>query len=171
MELRKAADPGNLCFLSDEELRARLTPQQYAVAAKGATERPFDNAYWNNHESGLYLDVVSGQPLFSSRAKYDSGSGWPSFWEPLSEDALTLLEDRSFGMVRIEVRSASSGAHLGHVFEDGPPPTGRRYCMNSAALRFVPATRLKEEGLEAYSGLFEGEGSSGATGRPSLPER
>jgi peptide methionine sulfoxide reductase msrA/msrB len=118
--------------------KTSLTPEQRRVALEGGTEPPFANAYWNNHEPGVYLDVVSGDLLFRSEDKYDSGSGWPSFTKPASSDALVEREDRGHGMVRTEVRAAKSGIHLGHVFDDGPRPRGLRYCMNSAALRFVP---------------------------------
>ncbi len=153
--MRKEANPAYVCVVNDVELSERLTPLQFAVTRKGATERPFDNAYWNNHEEGVYVDVIDGTPLFVSTTKYDSGTGWPSFWEPLDLDALDLVEDRSFGMVRTEVRAKKSGAHLGHLFDDGPEPTGKRYCMNSASLRFVPASELEREGLGEYRELFE----------------
>ncbi|MCA1950488.1 MAG: peptide-methionine (R)-S-oxide reductase MsrB, partial [Treponema sp.] len=110
---------------------------------------------WNNHKEGIYVDVIDGTPLFSSNSKYDSGTGWPSFWEPLDKNALELLEDRSFGMIRVEVRSKSSGAHLGHVFTDGPEPTGLRYCMNSASLRFIPKEELEAAGLGRFMSLFK----------------
>ena len=126
---------------SDDELRARLTPLQYEVTQRGGTEPAFRNEYWNEKRPGIYVDVVSGEPLFSSKDKFDSGTGWPSFTRPLEPANVVEIEDRSQGMVRIEVRSRSAGSHLGHVFDDGPPPTGRRYCVNSAALRFIPAER------------------------------
>lgn len=123
---------------SDEELRERLTPGQYAVTCQCGTEPPFDNEYWDHKESGIYVDIISGEPLFSSAAKYDSGTGWPSFFEPINPDEIVEVEDTSHGTQRIEVRSKTGNAHLGHVFPDGPDPTGLRYCINSAALRFVP---------------------------------
>ena len=139
---------------ADAELRARLTPLQYHVTRENGTEPPFKNEYWNNHRAGIYVDVISGEPLFSSLDKFESGTGWPSFTKPIEADRVVEKVDHSFG-VRSEIRSKSSDAHLGHVFDDGPPPTGMRYCMNSAALRFVPVEKLKEEGLAQYLPLFE----------------
>ena len=141
----------------DAELRQRLTPLQYDVTQREGTEPPFHNEYWDEHRDGIYVDVVNGVPLFSSRDKYDSGTGWPSFTRPLSEDAVTKREDRKLFSTRTEVRSAGSDAHLGHVFPDGPRPTGQRYCMNSAALRFVPRTELAAEGYGEYEALFDEE--------------
>jgi len=124
--------------LSDEEWRRRLAPEQYRVARLGGTERAFTGEYWDTKEEGTYLCVCCGAPLFSSETKYDSGTGWPSFWEPIDPKAVRYEEDLSYGMRRIEVLCARCDAHLGHVFPDGPPPTGQRYCMNSASLRLVP---------------------------------
>jgi peptide methionine sulfoxide reductase msrA/msrB len=140
---------------SEEELRAMLTPLQYSVTQENGTERSFDNEYWDNHEVGLYVDVVSGEPLFSSTDKYDSGSGWPSFTRPVEPDSVIAVEDRSLFQSRVEVRSRIADSHLGHVFEDGPPPTGVRYCINSAALRFIPVDEMEREGYAAYLYLFE----------------
>ena len=140
---------------SDEELRRRLTPLQYKVTRKDGTEPAFSNAYWDNHEPGIYVDIISGAPLFSSTDKYDSGTGWPSFTRPLDPDQIVEKEDRGFFSVRTEVRSKLADAHLGHVFDDGPPPTGLRYCMNSAALRFVPQADLVKEGYGEYVNLFK----------------
>jgi methionine-R-sulfoxide reductase len=139
---------------SDEELRKKLTRIQYAVTQHDATERPFNNAYWDHHEAGIYVDVVSGEPLFSSRDKYDSKTGWPSFTRPLEPANVRTRTDRLLGFARTEVRSALADSHLGHVFDDGPRPTGLRYCMNSAALRFVPVASLEAEGYARYLPLF-----------------
>lgn len=141
----------------DAELRQKLTPLQYEVTQREGTEPPFHNEYWNEHRDGIYVDVVSGVPLFSSRDKYDSGTGWPSFTRPLSQNSVTTREDHKLFSTRIEVRSAVGQAHLGHVFPDGPRPTGQRFCMNSAALRFVPREELAAEGYGEYEALFDKE--------------
>ncbi|MFM6929313.1 MAG: peptide-methionine (R)-S-oxide reductase MsrB [Bdellovibrio sp.] len=128
------------CGLPEDEaeLKKLLTPEQYQIMVQNGTEAPFKNTYWDHHEVGIYVDAISGEPLFSSSDKFDSGTGWPSFTKAISAAALKELPDHSYGMVRVEIRSASSNSHLGHLFDDGPPPTFKRYCINSASLKFVP---------------------------------
>jgi peptide methionine sulfoxide reductase msrA/msrB len=142
----------------DEDLRRSLTPEQYAVTQRGVTEPPFENEFWNEHRAGIYVDVVSGEPLFTSLDKFDSGCGWPSFTRPVEEAGIVEREDGGHGMLRTEVRSGKADSHLGHVFDDGPAPTGLRYCINSAALRFVPLERLEEQGYGRFLPLFKKEG-------------
>ena len=153
---------------SDEDIKKRLTPLQYQVTQREGTEPAYKNEYWDNHRHGIYVDVVSGEPLFSSLDKFDSGTGWPSFTKPLEPDNVSARDDRTFFMKRTEVRSKHAGSHLGHVFDDGPRPTGQRYCMNSAALRFVPVEKLEEEGYGQYLSLFEKAGvvAAKASGSP-----
>jgi peptide-methionine (R)-S-oxide reductase len=140
---------------ADVDLRKHLTKDQYHVTRECGTEPPFHNAYWDNHKPGIYVDIISGQPLFSSLDKFDSGTGWPSFTKPIKKDTVTEKRDTSYGMERTEVRGKSSDSHLGHVFDDGPGPTGQRFCVNSASLRFIPVEKLKEEGYGEYLALFQ----------------
>ena len=140
---------------TDDELKRALSPLQYEVTQNEGTERPFDNEYWDEKRDGLYVDIVSGEPLFLSSDKYDSGTGWPSFTKPVSNESVTEKTDRKLFRTRTEVRSAKGDSHLGHVFPDGPPSTGLRYCMNSASLRFIPADQLEAQGYGEFAAAFD----------------
>ncbi|GIN91966.1 peptide methionine sulfoxide reductase MsrB [Siminovitchia terrae] len=141
--------------MNQNELKSKLTPLQYEVTQNNGTEPPFHNKYWDNKAEGIYVDIVSGEPLFSSKDQYDAGCGWPSFTKPIEESEILEKQDLTHGMIRTEVRSKTADSHLGHVFPDGPGPAGLRYCINSAALRFIPKEKLEEEGFGEFKKIFE----------------
>lgn len=153
--VKEKYNPETCAFPKDDKaLRGLLSPEQYEITKKNGTEMPFRNAYWDNHHAGIYVDVISREPLFSSKEKFDSGTGWPSFTGPLKKAAVVEKSDTSHGMVRKEVRSARADSHLGHIFDDGPGKDGLRYCINSGSLTFIPLEKMKEEGYEDWIGHF-----------------
>ncbi len=151
----ESSKPDEKVQYTDVELRKMLTPLQYYVTQENGTEPPFKNKYWNNKKEGIYVDIISGEPLFSSKHKFKSGTGWPSFTQPIDKASVVRKKDRSYGMVRTEIRSAKSDSHLGHLFDDGPRPKGLRYCINSASLRFIPVEEMAEKGYQHLLPLFD----------------
>jgi methionine-R-sulfoxide reductase len=159
--------PAEFAVPSERELKLSLSPEQYHVTRENGTETAFHNAYWDNHKPGIYVDLITNEPLFSSIDKFDSGTGWPSFTKPISPEHVVEKIDNSYGMVRTEVRGKKSNSHLGHIFDDGPPPSKLRYNVNSAAMRFVPAEKLKEEGFVEFIPLFREPASAPAATAPA----
>lgn len=156
MSQKEKYNPETCAFpKNDEALKKLLSPEQYEITKKNGTEAPFKNAYWNNHHPGIYIDVISKEPLFSSKDKFESGSGWPSFTKPLKKSTVVEKKDTSHGMTRIELRSSRADSHLGHVFDDGPGPQGLRYCINSSSLKFIPLEKMQMEGYEDWLSLFD----------------
>lgn len=156
MSQKEKYNPETCAFpKNDEALKKLLSPEQYEITRKNGTEAPFKNAYWNNHHPGIYIDVISKEPLFSSKDKFESGSGWPSFTKPLKKSTVVEKKDTSHGMTRIELRSSRADSHLGHVFDDGPGPQGLRYCINSSSLKFIPLEKMQMEGYEDWLSLFD----------------
>lgn len=172
VKMQKNSRKNNQCGLnlSDSELKRMLTPEQYRIMRQNGTEEPFKNAFWDNKHPGIYVDAISGKPLFASFDKFDSGTGWPSFTKPLNEDEIVEREDDKYGLKRVEVRSKSSDSHLGHVFTDGPQPSRLRYCINSASLRFIPVEDLKKDGYTEYLQLFK-EASKDNDSKAGLPQK
>lgn len=169
--VKEKYNPETCAFPKDDKaLKGLLSPEQYEITKKNGTEMPFRNAYWDNHHAGIYVDVISREPLFSSKEKFDSGTGWPSFTGPLQKAAVVEKKDMSHGMVRKEVRSSRADSHLGHIFDDGPGKDGLRYCINSGSLTFIPLERMKDEGYEDWIGHFSDKDMAEARKNPYKPK-